>query len=250
MRLTGSACLFLIVSGLFGQTSAGRPEFEAAVVKPYKAEAADESGHALPGGELSLGNVTMTDLLQFAYSVREDAIAGKPAWFRTDHFDVVAKAPPGAPLGTLRLMMQSLLFTEFKLLLHQEMKPQDAFALVIAKGGPKLKTAAAPVPPGCKRSAPAGLRHVDCYNMSMAGFAERLPNEASTEIDRAVVDLTGITGTYDMQLDWVWNAQTASEGPTIFQALPKQLGLTLDHRKLLLPVVVIDHVERLAEPAR
>ena len=61
-----------------------------------------------------------------------------------------------------------------------------------------------------------------------------------------MVDLTGITGTYDIQLDWVWNAQTANDGLTIFQALTEQVGLKLDRRKFLLPVVVIDHAERLA----
>lgn len=237
--------LLLTVGGLLGQTSATRPEFEAAVIKPYMAGAADESGHVLPGGQLSLGNVTLTELLEFAYSVREDAIRGKPAWFRTDHFDVVAKAPPDTPVATLRLMMQSLLSSEFNIVTHEDKEPQDAFALLIAKGGAKLQKAAASVPPGCRRSAPADHRHVDCYNMTMADLAERLPNEASNDIDRAVVDLTGITGTYDMQLEWVWNTQTANDGCTIFQALTDQLGLKLDRRKLLLPVVVVDHAERL-----
>ena len=83
--------------------------------------------------------------------------------------------------------------------------------------------------------------------MSMADLAERLPNEASIDIDRTVVDRTGIAGTYDMKLDWAWNAQIANDGPAIFEALTEQLGLRLEQRKIPLPSIVIDHAERLTE---
>ncbi len=233
---------------LFAQAAAGGPEFEAAIIKPYKAGAADESGHVFPGGELSLGNVTMTGLVQFAYSVRENAIVNKPSWFKSGHFDVIAKAPPGAPAPALRLMMQSLLASEFKLRVHHETRLQDAFALVVASGGPRLHPAAGPVSPGCARavSANANQRHDDCYDVTMADFAERLPNEASSDIDRPVVDLTGISGRYDLQLDWAGGLEITPGGPSIFEALRTQLGLGLEPRKLPLPMIVIDHVEPLA----
>ena len=60
MRVTACACLF--VNGLWAQVTSIRPEFEAAVIKPYKAGAADEAGHVMPGGQLAHGNVTQFEL--------------------------------------------------------------------------------------------------------------------------------------------------------------------------------------------
>jgi uncharacterized protein (TIGR03435 family) len=146
-------------------------------------------------------------------------------------------------------MVQSLLIQEFRLQVHREQKLQDAFALVVAKSGSKLRKWPGPhlSGPGCERSDANGLRHAHCDDMGMAGLAERLPELAGVDIDRTVVDQTGIAGTYDIQLDWAWNAQVANDAPSIFNALAEQLGLRLEQRKLSLPAIVIDHAERLAE---
>lgn len=232
---------FVEASALFGQ------EFEEAIIKPHRAGGADEAGRVLAGGQLSLGNRSAMELVAFAYSVRENAIVGGPAWLRSEHFDVIARAPPHSTVASLRLMMRPLLASEFKLRVHEETKLQDAFAMLVANGGPNLRRAARAVSPGCARAAPAeGLgHHIDCYNVTMADLAERLPNESAGDIERPVVDLTGVTGNYDVRLDWVEEAQTGADGPTIFEALRRQLGLKLRGRKLPLPVVVIDHIERL-----
>jgi uncharacterized protein (TIGR03435 family) len=89
----------------------------------------------------------------------------------------------------------------------------------------------------------------------MADLADWLPTRiAPSFIDRPVVDLTGLKGPYDIQLDWVPRplvgnaADPASAdvaaGATVFDALDKQLGLKLEERKLPMPVIVIDHIER------
>jgi uncharacterized protein (TIGR03435 family) len=66
-------------------------------------------------------------------------------------------------------------------------------------------------------------------------------------VDKTVVDQTGLTGSYDFRLDWMArNNIDAVGGLTMFAALEK-LGLKLEAKKLALPVVVIDHVEKLAE---
>jgi len=86
-------------------------------------------------------------------------------------------------------------------------------------------------------------------------LADWLPTRiAPSFIDRPVVDLTGLKGPYDIKLDWVprplvGNAADgataeAAAGSTVFDALDRQLGLKLEERKLPLPVIVIDHVER------
>lgn len=223
----------------------------------------EPSGGILPGGEFSVTNISMVELMQFAYKVDGNAISGFPGWFRSDRFDVVAKGPVNTSDATLRLMLQSLLAREFKLAVHQEQKPQDAFALVVVKGGPKLQKAAgsgAPTDSGatnsqfddptdhCKRAADSAGIHADCTNISMAELAKRLPSLAPAYLDRPVVDLTGIPGTYDLKLDWVGRGKIEAEGGlTVFDAVEKQLGLRLEQRKVPLPGIAIDHVERLAE---
>jgi len=82
--------------------------------------------------------------------------------------------------------------------------------------------------------------------MTTADLAERLPNE-EIDIVRPVVDRTGITGTWDMKLDWAWDAQIAGGGPAIFGALGQQLGLKLEPRKMALPILVIDHARQLID---
>jgi uncharacterized protein (TIGR03435 family) len=207
-------------------------------------------------------NISMIDLMQFAYHVDGSAITGSPGWFRSERFDVVAKGPVNTSDATLRLMLQALLARDFKLAVHQEQKPQDAFALVEAKGGPKLQRAAglaAPTDSGavdsqfadptdhCKRTTDGGEIQADCTDISMAELAKRLPSLAPAYLDRPVVDLTGISGTYDLKLHWVGKGKIDAEGGlTIFDAIEKQLGLRLEQRKVPLPGIAIDHVERLA----
>jgi uncharacterized protein (TIGR03435 family) len=144
-------------------------------------------------------------------------------------------------------MMRSLLASEFRLQVHAEQRPQNGFVLSLIKARGNLRPAAAvsptAVPPGCRRSAPEAGRQIDCFNVTMADLAERLPNEAPAEIDRTVVDHTQLTGSFDLTLIWA----TESDGrPDIFQALATQPGLRLQRKKLLLPVLVIDHAEQIA----
>lgn len=250
--LNVATCLFIMTCGAFAQTSTSRPEFEVADVKLNKS-GAEPSGGVLPGGQFSVTNVPLMEVLQFAYHVDRSAFYGAPAWFSSDHFDVIGKGPPNTTAETLRLMLQSLLAKEFRLAVHEDLKPGDAFALVIAKGGPKLKKATGSVAnvedpsDQCKRTAGNGHIVADCRNITMADLARHLSGMARGYIDRPVVDLTGISGAWDAKLEWVGRQQIDTEGGlTIFDAVTKQLGLKLDPRKIPIPVIVIDHVERLS----
>ena len=78
--------------------------------------------------------------------------------------------------------------------------------------------------------------------------AHAIPMDTLTQLlgsasDRIVVDRTGLTGGFDIDLEWS-PAQTASDKPSIFTAVKEQLGLKLESTKAAVPVIVIDHVER------
>jgi uncharacterized protein (TIGR03435 family) len=238
----------------FAQSASRPPEFEVATVRVNDSGQTAVQGGIRPGGQVSVRNIPMKELIVQAYKV--GGVAGGPNWLDSERFDIIAKAPPNTPEDTLRLMLQTLLTERFKLAIHREQKITAVFALVAARGGFKLQASAGSGQPKCGRGQGAeGLNHTACTNITMADLADWLPTRiAPSFIDRPVVDLTGLKGPYDIQLDWVPRplvgnaADPASAdvaaGATVFDALDKQLGLKLEERKLPMPVIVIDHIER------
>ena len=99
--------------------------------------------------EFKAVNVTVRDLLEVAYSIPETQMLSGPAWTSTDKFDLEAKSDNkfNQQLAALsveqgkeakRQMLQTLLADRFRLVAHAEKREMPMFALVIAKGGPKL----------------------------------------------------------------------------------------------------------------
>ncbi len=263
-------------------TAAAAPEFEVAVIRQNKSDnqapvqkPGDGQGSVLPGGQFTMRNAALKTLLGFAFNplnqkFRDNFILGAPAWVDSDRFDILGKGPPDMPPREcffsnfclpdkpLALMLQRLLEKEFKIVQHQEQKPMDVYALVAGKGGPKLQKAAGSGERVCRRIV-GGSDDPDakdlsaiqagfvCANITMADFAALLPEMAGAYIDRVVVDLTGLKGTYDFKLVWVGKALIDEGGLTVFDAVDKQLGLKLESRKVPMPVTVIDHIEKLAD---
>ncbi len=84
----------------------------------------------------------------------------------------------------------------------------------------------------------------------MSRFAEFL----ARRMDLPVLDMTGLTGVYDLTLDWVPETRQSSDskavasdspsGPALPEAVQEQLGLKLETRKAPLQIVVVDHAEK------
>jgi len=238
--------IFLLVSiRAFGQP----PSFEVADVKVNKSGEVRMAVDMQPGGKLTMRNVPMKVLIMFAYHVRGEAVTGGPGWLESDRFDVIAKAPQtGSP--DVRRMLQTLLAERFKLAVHTDEKLMPAFALRVGKNGPKLQstTDAAVVrdqrcDPG---DAPTGQKSVSCQHMTMAVLADTLQELAVKDFPVPIVDQTGLKGAYEFKLIWTPASKATDPLPglTIFEAVQEQLGLKLESRKLPLPVIVIDRVER------
>jgi uncharacterized protein (TIGR03435 family) len=133
------------------------------------------------------------------------------------------------------------------------------YALVAAKSGPKLQKSAGSGERNCKRIVGGsgdpdakGLSSIEagslCVNMTLSSLADLLPEMAGAYIDRMVVNATGLEDRYDFKLYWVGRASIDQGGLTIFEAIEKQLGLKLETRKVPMPVMVIDHIEKLSDP--
>ena len=264
------ASLFLVITGfLFGQATGARQEFEVVDVKPNHSGDPNGLGGILPSGQFRAVNIPLKEVIKFAFKVREEAIVGAPAWIESEHYDIVGKAAPVASeetfyrstravvlmrLGyswddTFRQMVQSMLADQFKLKFHQEQKTMSVYALEIAKGGDKLQKSAETGQPECTRTVGAGLQaEATCKNVTMHDLGQALQVLAELYVDRDVVDLTGLSETYDLKLSWVGRTTIDQVGGlTLPAALEKQLGLKLERRNLPVPVIVIDHIEKATE---
>ncbi len=146
------ATLFLFGASLFAQAPV-KPSFEVASIKPLpsiQTMMADiQSGKLRPamlgtrvdGARVDIGVVTLSGMLASAYKLKPYQIVG-PDWLGSQLFEIHATIPEGVSKDQLPEMLQSLLEERFKLAVHHENREQPAYALVVSKGGPKLKEAA------------------------------------------------------------------------------------------------------------
>ncbi len=143
-------CLVLTAMGAFAQT---KPSFEVATIKP--AQPVDQAKFLAAlqnGGRMPIGaridshraeylNMDLKGLLMYAYGVKLFQITG-PDWMATTRFDIVAKMPDGSTNEDAPRMLQSLLEERFKLTTHRTGVEHPVLALVVGKGGLKLKASA------------------------------------------------------------------------------------------------------------
>ena len=251
LRMLRCGLLSLSLCRAYCQVTPPQPAFEVADITLNKSgEIKNDYFTIRPGGVFVAHNAKISQLFQYAFKVRRDAISGAPSWFDADRVDIMAKSTPTATDDNLRLMVQSLLITEFKVVMHPDQKKMSAFVLVVGKGGAKLQKTTSSGRADCERVGDQGLQfggtHLGCSNMTLAELAQGLPDLASDYIDRPVVDETGLADAYDFRLDWVRRTSAEQDGgPTIFTAVEK-LGLRFEQRKLPLPTIVIDHMEKLS----
>ena len=240
-------------------------------------------------------------LINFAYRVQSDKIVGGPSWLDTERYDVSAKAPDTATPEQMMAMLQALLAERFKLVAHKEMRDTQVYELVKARDddrlGPRLARSTMDCGPirtqqaGDARARGPGQpirvpmlkpneKPICSTNMSgrpaasggmlmwLAGGNMTLGNLASMLrqfAGREVFDETGLTGEFDLELEFVppttplarGGAAPAAgapapvapldEGASLFTALREQLGLKLEAARKPIEFLVIDSVERPTE---
>jgi uncharacterized protein (TIGR03435 family) len=154
-------CLALTAIAALAQT---RPAFEVATIKPSppmdmaKIAAALQAGGKMPIGanvdsrRAEYMYLDLRSLMSLAYGVKPYQITG-PDWMTATHFDIVAKMPEGSKKEDAPKMLQALLEERFKLTTHRASVEHPVLALVVGKGGPKLK-ASAGTPVAIDESAP------------------------------------------------------------------------------------------------
>jgi len=251
------------------RTASLDPAFEVASIKPTVSDAR-EGISVQPDGVRFTGFQVRT-LITIAYRAegiqRFDQLVGAPSWTGVDRFDIVAKA--GSSLAAqepmaarLPAMLRALLRERFRLRAHAETRSMPAFALRIARRDRRLGQQLRESTSDCSANgrAQAGQSDSDTWcgiratggvitgrSVSSAQLAGNLSGYPT--IDRFVADRTGLTGRYDFRLEYSpavvgGGDAAANPGPSLFTALTEQLGLRLQPEKAVLPVLVIDRVEK------
>ncbi len=229
------------------------PQFEVATIKPNRSpDPNNDKGYwrAVKGDEvkITMRNGNLLAFIEEAYGVKPYQITG-PDWLKSERFDIVAIASH-VRKDQLRPMLQALLKDRFKLEVHRESKVLPVYALIQGKNGAKIQA----VKPDGESGIWDGTGKLTAKKVTMGHFAETL----SSQMDRPVVDTTGMEGVFDFTLEYTkqdaqpkFNADgvgTAAPdlgaGPSIFSALQDQLGLKLESRKAPVEMLVIDHAEK------
>jgi len=255
------------------------------------------------------GCSSLKGFMSIAYEVDRDEIAGGPEWSDSANYQIEAKAEGETDTEVLRLMLQSLLEERFGLEFHNETREKEVYTLVVADGGHKLKQAVdengnpivsvpsveeerAKIEDAIRKGVepPEGrlgvkvqvtgstngslMQEFTANATTMQRFADALKNM----VGRRVLDKTGLTGAYDIQMQSAFDTQLGGgfmirlppgaapppgagpppgatspapspdpSGPSVFTALQEQLGLKLEADEAPLEHIVIDSVERPSE---
>ncbi len=276
---------FLALSSLCTFPQSSSTSFDVASIKPSDPNSRGFFFRNRPG-LVDMSGATVLQLIQQAYNVRESQISGGPGWINSDRYDIVAKvgdipADPQNPIDQRkatelqRERMRALLADRFQLKIRRETKELPVYALILARGGPKLKESnpggPAPAPDaekGAERPRGSNMRIGLGQIMGQSVPLDMLVQVLSQQLGRIVVDKTGLKGTYDFTLEWTpdqgqglgpgfaapgepprpdSSAPAESSGPSVFSALQEQLGLKLESQKAPVEIIVIESVEKPSE---
>jgi uncharacterized protein (TIGR03435 family) len=233
------------------------PAFEVATIKPSRPDARG-GGPRVQGGSISTLNMTLTNLVTFAYDVHPHQFIGAPGWSADDKFDITGKADvEGQPSQEqLQVMLRKLLAARFQLAFHREQRELPVYSLSVAKGGAKIsKNTGKNETTGVIFRGPGSVLLND---VSMDDFGRMLQTAV---LDRPVANQTNLSGRYDFSLVWtpdqlqaaVPNPNSLTPGdkadvpPDLYTATQQQLGLKIDAARLRIEVLVVDKVEKPSE---
>jgi uncharacterized protein (TIGR03435 family) len=262
------------------QQPTARPQVEVAVIR-LSVAGGDHGNVSINPVRFVVRNLSIQRLIYIAYKVKADQIIGGPKWVNSDPYDITATVEDMSG-DNFPLMLQMLLEDRFKLKVHRDTKEGAVYDLTLAKGGVKMQSTkqgtCVPLDLSKKRPPPTpderrcgswtvnapGLRNgtgIPMTDTAGVGF-QSLTGQLSLVLDKPVIDKTGLSGLFDVDLKWSpdetavpsppsgdsgQSAAAVDEGPSIFTAVREQLGLELKPAKGPVTVLVIDSVERPSE---
>ncbi|HET9267089.1 MAG TPA: M56 family metallopeptidase [Vicinamibacterales bacterium] len=248
-------------NSFLGLATDARKSFEVATIKPNNGE--DPRWRLGPPGKgaITIVNLPLRTIIVQSFRTQRTMVSGGPSWIDEERFDIVGRGPdPTVSNPEVWEMMRSLLIERFKLKFHIEDREMAVYALTIGKNGHKLI-------PGEKGRCAEELKQgrlcgdilvppfgTGMYNMPVGALFSGLVRGTG----RPVVDRTGLTGRYDVNVSWMpadMTPQQLEEVPkeirppemSVFEAVEQQAGLKLEPARAPMPVLVIDSVDHPTE---
>jgi len=234
----------LLLAMLLCVTSAGAiaQEFAVASIRPSSEAVKFESDGEtkVEPGAVRMRDVTIETCIKWAYRVQKSQVSG-PGLLTSERYDITAKSDAPVSDEQMRLMMRALLKERFHLAFHTEKKELHSFALIVTRGGTKLKQATPDEVPYRQNSAMGTVARAT----TMQEFADFL----SGPVEKPVVDKTGLTGRWDFAFDFTKYMTDPPKGLDDFLivlniTLQGELGLKLEPERDVVDVMVIDHITK------
>jgi uncharacterized protein (TIGR03435 family) len=241
-----ASCLLAIASFSGGLKAQSCSAFEVASIKLNTSGAGGGYPELAPGGRrFTATNQLMVELIMFAYDVSPLQISGIPSDFSHDfsheRYDIGATCEQPMTKEQLPQMLQALLAERFHLSVHREVREQPVYALILGKGGAKLReTSHEGEKPGLRQSG-YSFTFTNAAMSNLVGVLSQLTG------GRKVLDRTGLGGKYDFTLSYAPDSGGAADGlpDSVFTALREQLGLNLEAQKSQVEFIVVDRLDRL-----
>ncbi len=243
--------MFLVATGTLAQTTQATPPpaFDVASIHvhtpaPYEGTKIISSPN---DGSFRTVNLPLKAIIEFAFDIPQSRIVDAPAWTSSQPFDIDAKSGdtleqrlhdlPSDQAKPLKLaMIQALLADRFGMKTHREQRELPIYVLVVAKSGSKLSPS---------KFDGTLIHHGRDYLNAQGITPPAIAQELARDAGRVVVNKTGISGRFDIDLRWQSDDAPPSEDanlPSLFTAVQEQLGLQLESAKGLVEVLVIDDV--------
>lgn len=257
MRLLTLAIILFAGVTMFGeqsQSSSAPLAFEAASIRPTSFDRPYTLVERNNPGYFTVRNVTVRGLIEFAYFAKRYAVVDGPEWIDRDHFDVVAVAQ-GRSVRDNYTMLQTLLVDRLSLHLRRELREMPVYALSRARSDGTLGPGLRPVNVDCQQRTVSD--RPPCLVRPGRGSLQATavtwsPDWFASSLDRPVVDRTGLSGQFDIELTWTDDPLSNTAGNDIDRvglptALREQLGLKLDPARAPIEVLVVERVQRPSE---
>jgi uncharacterized protein (TIGR03435 family) len=231
--------------------------FEVASVKANGNEGVGSFEISPAGDRLSVRSTYLGVIIMRAYDIDETQFTHPTPLLLRERFDVDAKADHPVSRTDLMLMLQSLLAERFKLEFQRETKQVSGYALVPAKGGPKLRRHDGESTSDCRHrmGSDGELIFENCPLSDLVGT-----NVLYSMVGhRFVANETGLTGNYDFEFLASWELPANpgegrqeprvinADAPSIFTAIERQLGLKLEAKRIPVEFFTIKHIEKPTE---
>ena len=205
---------------------------------------------------VSLVNERLRDIILLAFGIHDFQLADAPGWISDARFDVNARANRSLSMDEKRAGLRQLLAVRFDLRVREITREQTIYRLNRRGPGAGLKARDCAVPGLAGLPCGRGIGAADGGVYRMAGVSSQdLAGFFSGVIGRLVVDETGMTGLFDVDLQWrpdIGSSPDLSDAakarietrPALPVALREQLGLELESARVPVSVFVIERIAR------